>query len=168
MLVTPNFPVILAVALIPMIVGAIYYNPKVMGNFWMKASGVTEEKAASGNMILIFGLAYLLSVMLCMMMMSFSIHQFQIQSLFVGSPGMEDTSSDLYKQVSAFISEHKDVHRTFSHGAVHGAFFTFFIFLPIVGIITLFERRGWQYLLSHLGYWLITLVLVCGLLCKYN
>jgi len=31
-------------ALIPTIIGLIYYHPKVMGGIWMDASGMTEEK----------------------------------------------------------------------------------------------------------------------------
>ena len=38
-----NIPVVLGAALIPTIVGFIWYNPKVMGEAWMKAAEMTEE-----------------------------------------------------------------------------------------------------------------------------
>jgi hypothetical protein len=60
-----NFPVLLGAALIPTIVGFIYYNPKFgFGKAWMSASGVTEEMAAKGNMAIIIGVSLVLSVML--------------------------------------------------------------------------------------------------------
>jgi hypothetical protein len=41
-----NLPVTLGAALIPTIVGFIYYNPEFgFGKAWMSASGVTEEMA---------------------------------------------------------------------------------------------------------------------------
>jgi hypothetical protein len=51
-------------ALIPTIIGMIYYNPKVMGGIWMDASGMTEKKIQSGNMPLIFGLSFVLAFLL--------------------------------------------------------------------------------------------------------
>ena len=38
-----NFPAVLLSALIPLLVGVIYYHPKVFGTLWMKAAGVSPE-----------------------------------------------------------------------------------------------------------------------------
>jgi Protein of unknown function (DUF1761) len=38
-----NFLVILSTALIPAIIGFIWYNPKVMGTIWMRELGMTPE-----------------------------------------------------------------------------------------------------------------------------
>lgn len=46
---------------ISLIVGAIWYNPKVMGTLWMKETGVTEEDAKNANMGVIFGLSFLVT-----------------------------------------------------------------------------------------------------------
>ena len=53
-----NVWVLFVAALIPLITGAVWYNPKVFGNAWLKTSGLTEEEAQSGNMAVIFGLSY--------------------------------------------------------------------------------------------------------------
>ena len=54
--------ILLLAALVPLAIGNIWYNPKIgFGNAWMKASGMTEEKAKGANMILILGLTYLFS-----------------------------------------------------------------------------------------------------------
>ena len=50
-------------ALIPMVIGFVWYNPKVFGNAWMTATGMTEEKAKGANMIMIFSLSYVFSVL---------------------------------------------------------------------------------------------------------
>jgi UDP-N-acetylmuramyl pentapeptide phosphotransferase/UDP-N-acetylglucosamine-1-phosphate transferase len=60
----PNFLILLAAALIPMVMGFIWYNPKTLGNAWMKAADVTEEKMKGANMALIFGLSFVFSIML--------------------------------------------------------------------------------------------------------
>ena len=57
-----NFYMIFIAAVIPMIVGAAYYSPMIMGKSWMKVNGFMEEDLEGGNMLAIFGGAYLLSV----------------------------------------------------------------------------------------------------------
>ena len=39
-----NWLAILVSALIPLIIGAIWYHPKVFGTAWMHATGITEAK----------------------------------------------------------------------------------------------------------------------------
>ncbi len=53
-----NFLVILGAALIPMILGFVWYNPKVFGNAWMQAADMTEEKMQGANMPIIFGVSF--------------------------------------------------------------------------------------------------------------
>jgi hypothetical protein len=45
----------LVAALVPMLIGFIWYNPKVLGNVWMKAADMTDEKVKGGNVPVIFG-----------------------------------------------------------------------------------------------------------------
>jgi hypothetical protein len=58
-----NFIAIFVAALVPMILGFIYYNPKVLGGVWMAETGLTEEKMKGGNMALVFGVSLILSIM---------------------------------------------------------------------------------------------------------
>ncbi len=46
---------------VSLIVGFIWYHPKVFGTLWMKETGLTEEDAAKSNMVLVFGLAFLIT-----------------------------------------------------------------------------------------------------------
>ena len=50
-----NFLALLVAALSTLVVGFIWYNPKVFGTIWMKESGMTEEKMKGANMAMIFG-----------------------------------------------------------------------------------------------------------------
>jgi hypothetical protein len=59
-----NIPAFFVAALIPMIVGFIYYHKNVVGTPWMAVTGMTEEKAQEGNMALRFIVSYILSVLL--------------------------------------------------------------------------------------------------------
>jgi uncharacterized protein DUF1761 len=154
-------------ALIPLVVGAVYYSPPVLGNVWMKVSGTTEEKLKTGNLALIFGLTYLFSLIISGFLMGYTIHQSNIPSLFMDSERFGISAAEAESFISNFQAKYSQLHRTFSHGAVHGIIATLFFALPLIAINSLFERRGWKYILIHTGYWLISLVLMGGVICKF-
>jgi UDP-N-acetylmuramyl pentapeptide phosphotransferase/UDP-N-acetylglucosamine-1-phosphate transferase len=158
-----NFPVLLGAALIPMIVGFIWYNPKVFGTAWMKAAGMTDEKMKSGNMPLIFGISFLLSILLAVIATRFTIHQNHVPSLFLG---MTDQASIDY--LKNFQETYGQVHRTFTHGMVHGFLVSVFLVLPIFGTNALFERKSFKYVAVNWGYWLVTLMLMGGVVCQWH
>lgn len=151
-----NYLVLFATALIPLIIGFIWYHKALFGNAWMKTSGMTEEKINSGNMLLIFGLTYFFSLMLSSAMASWSIHQMATQSLFATQEGFAEGTGAYFDFFQNFIKDYGSLHRTFGHGAVHGVIGGLFIALPIVGVNALFERRGWKYVLIHTGYWIVS------------
>jgi len=150
----------LVAALIPMLVGSIWYGP-LFGKSWMKTNGFTEESLQGANMAVIFGVSYLLSCILAMFMGMWTIHQSMIPGLFAN----HDPAGPEVAEMMAFMGKYGDVHRTWSHGAVHGVIGAIMIVLPLVGINALFERRGWKYIGIHFGYWLVTMVLMGALLC---
>jgi hypothetical protein len=45
-----------------MILGALWYSPMLFGKAWQRGVGLSDEKLAAGNMSLIYGLAFLLSL----------------------------------------------------------------------------------------------------------
>lgn len=159
-----NFYMYFVAALIPMIIGAAYYHPKLMGGAWMKSNGFTLESLEGGNMPLIMGTAYLLSFVLVFGMTSSVIHQFSFSGLMM--PEVLEPGSAIQQEFSELMQKYGDRHRTFSHGVVHGLISAIFFALPVIGIISAFERRGWKYVLIHFGYWAITLMLVGGVLCS--
>ncbi|MFN0034278.1 MAG: DUF1761 domain-containing protein [Saprospiraceae bacterium] len=71
---TVNPWAVLVAALVPAIVGFLWYNPKLFGNAWMKSAGLTEEKMKSANMTVIFGVSFLMSLMLAYIMNEIACH----------------------------------------------------------------------------------------------
>lgn len=154
-----NIPSLFTAALIPMIVGFVYYHKKVAGNAWMSVTGMTEEKAKESNMAVVFIASYLFSVLLAFALSGIVNHQSGLYSLFGG-----DTTDPLFKQV---MEAKGTAFRTFKHGALHGFLTSIAIALPILGTNALFEQKGWKYIFINVGYWTITLVLMGGLLCAW-
>ena len=162
-----NYYILFLAALIPLAVGAVYYAPPVLGNTWMKVSGTTEAQIQSSNMILIFGLSYLFGLFISAFMMGYAIHQFNVPSLFVNAEKFGVSAAEGQTFIENFLEKYGHLHRTFSHGAVHGGFATILFALPLIAINALFERRGWKYVAVHFGYWFITLILMGGVICAY-
>lgn len=159
--------ILLLAALVPLAIGNIWYNPKIgFGNAWMKASGMTEEKAKGANMILILGLTYLFSFFVAFALCSFSIHQLSLTSLFFLQP-IDDPTTEmgaLYKSVMDVLG---NSYRTFKHGAFHGTIAGIVIALPVISVGAMFERRGFKYIAIHAGYWIVSMALMGGIVCAY-
>lgn len=158
---------LLASALIPLIIGFIWYNPKTFGNPWMKASGVSEEKLKTGRMPVIFGLTYVMGFLISVALMSMVIHQAHIFSIFADVPGAQDPATETGKYVSDFMAKYGTLYRTFKHGAFHGTLTTLFFVVPIITVNALFERRGFKYIALHAGYWTVTLAIMGGIICQF-
>lgn len=157
-----HYYIIFIAGLIPLIVGFVWYNPKVFGNAWMKSINVTEESLQGGNMALIFGLCYLFACMLAFAMSPVVIHQFGVGSVFQG-----DESPESAAYMKNFFDTYGGRFRTFKHGALHGTIMALFVALPLLGTNALFERRGFKYIAIHTGYWIVTLALMGGVICQF-
>lgn len=157
----------LVAALVPMVMGFIWYNPNVFGKAWMKASGMTDEKVKSGNMLVIFGLMLLFAIMMSMFLTGNVIHQAALEGLFRSQPDFQDPNSEMSLLFKTFEENYGHLHRSFGHGAAHGGFVAIFFVLPIIGINALFERRGFKYIAIHVGYWFVSLILMGGIICSW-
>lgn len=163
----PNFIVLLLAALIPMLTGMIWYSNALFGKSWMRLSGVTEEKIKSGNMGIILGLTYVLSLLLAVAVFTMVVHQAHIGSLFMGEAGFDGGSGAAFDQYTALMEQFATSFRTFKHGVLHGVIGAIFFALPVLGINSLFERRGFKYIAIHTGYWALTLGLMGGVICQW-
>ncbi len=168
---TPNFLILFLAALVPMATGFTWYNPKVFGNAWMKASGITEDKMKGSNMGAVYGVAFLLSFVLAFAIQFMVIHQWAIYSIFAGADdhaAMSDPNSALSLYVKDFMEKYGHNFRTFKHGAFHGVLGGFTIALPILGTNALFERKGFKYIAINVGYWMLTMGLMGGIICAFS
>lgn len=157
-----NLPALLVAGVSALVVGFVWYNPKVFGNAWMQAAGMTDEQIKGGNMAKIFGLALLFAVMLASSLPGTVIHQMGALSL---AGGMAEGALPSYE---AFIADYGDAFRTFKHGAFHGIMMGIFVALPILGTNALFERKGAKYIFINSGYWIVTLAIMGGIICAWR
>lgn len=162
-----NWYILPMASLIPLVVGMVWYNPKVFGTAWMNETGMTHEKAKTSNMILVFGLTLLFSLFLTMALMPMTIHQMGFMSVFDGMPDAKDPKTELGSYVENFYKMYGDRFRTFKHGALHGTLGGLFMVLPVVGISALFEQRSFKYVAISTGYYIVCLALMGGVICQF-
>lgn len=163
-----NYLVILAAGLIPMFVGFLYYHPKTFEPAWMKSTGLTREDVDGGNMLMIMGISFLLSCVISMAMVTWTNHQLSLQGLFIMDPSFQEVGSPMRAAFDSIMTDFGMRHRTFGHGAAHGLFAGLAIAFPIIAIKSLFERKSWKHIFISAGYWLITLILICGVVGAYG
>ena len=164
----PNFPIIAAAALLPIVLGFVWYNTHVFGKAWMAASGVTEETIKNSNMFIILGLTYVFSFFLAMGVNFMVVHQFHLYSMVMNDPGFGDPNSPVQSMLKDIMSKYGNEFRSFKHGAFHGFLGGLQFALPIIGINALFERRGVKYIAIHTGYWLLTLILMGAIISHFR
>ncbi len=153
-------------ALIPLLVGFIWYNPKVFGTAWMNAAGLTREDGKKMNMPLVFGLTYVFGFFISFILSGIVIHQGAIYSLIQSSKGYTDAPGAIDSLVAAgALFEHK--FRSFKHGALHGTLAGLFLLMPVIAINAMFERKGWKYILINAGYWIVCCILMGGVICQF-
>lgn len=156
-----NFYAILFAAASTLVVGAVWYSPMLFANAWMKESGLTEEQLKKGNMLKIFGLTFIFSIMIAMIMQVLTIHQFGAIGMVGGDP------TKALPSYNAFMADYGTVFRTFKHGALHGFMTGLFFALPLIAINGLFERKSWKYIFIHAGYWIVSLTIMGAIVCGW-
>ncbi len=152
-------------ALMPLVMGFIWYGPMLFKNAWMKEVGFNDDSMKGANMALIFGLSYVLSFLMAFILQTVVIHQFGVSSTLMKSGESALSGVDL-AYFQDFMTTYGDRFRTFGHGALHGTMVGLFIALPIMGTNAMFERKSFKYVLINVGYWTITLALMGGILCQ--
>ncbi len=158
-----NIIAVLVAALVPMVIGFIWYNPKVLGTAWMHASGMTPEKGKQTNMAVVFSVSFVMAFLLAFGMQFMVIHQFHVTSLFFKQP-IDDASTEmgaLYKTIMDLLGTS---YRTFKHGALHGFIGGFMMAMPVLTTNALFEGKGFKYIAINVGYWMVTMGIMGGIL----
>lgn len=163
-----NFPAVIVATLIPIVIGFVWYNPKIgFGKAWMSASGMTEEKARGANMFLVFGLTILFSFMVAVIMNVLVIHQLHFGSILKFQADSADPNSESSILLKNLMEKYGHDHRTFKHGAFHATIASLFIVLPVFGINALFERRSFKYVAINVGYWVLSFALMGGVISQW-
>ena len=53
-----NIPAVVVAAVLPFVLGGLWYSPVMFGNVWMKENNLTGEDLEKGNKAKIFGLSF--------------------------------------------------------------------------------------------------------------
>jgi hypothetical protein len=157
-----NFLALLVAAFSTLVVGFIWYNPKVFGTIWMKESGMTEEKMKGGNMLMIFVVSFIYAFFISFVLQYITIHQ-------TGALGMVGGDDSIAKpSYAAFMTDYGMAFRTFKHGALHGFMAGLFLALPVIGTNALYERRSFKYTLVTGGFWIVCFMIMGGIICAWK
>jgi len=157
-----NFLALLVAALSTLVVGFIWYNPKVFGTIWMKESGVTEEKMKGSNMALTFVVSFVYAFLIAVILRFLTVHQ-------TGALGMVGGDASIAKpSYDAFMADYGMAFRTFKHGALHGFMTGLFLALPVIGTNALYERRSFKYTLITGGFWAVCFMIMGGIICAWK
>ncbi|CAA7196389.1 DUF1761 domain-containing protein [Chryseobacterium potabilaquae] len=155
-----NFLAIFVAALVPLIMGFIWYNPKVFGQVWMEEAGLTEDKMKGTNVgVFIFSL--ILSVLISYFLQFVTIHQFGALGM-IGGDVMN--ANDSYQ---AFMKDYGMAYRSFGHGALHSFIAGVLFVFPLIAINAMFERKSWKYTMINTAYWTITITIMGGIICGW-
>lgn len=163
----PNIIVVLLAALVPMVLGFLWYGP-FFKNTWMREAKVTQEMAESGNMLLIFGLAYFFSIMASFFLFGVTVHQTDVHSLLISEDGYGVAGSDVQNIIDSIMNNYGHLYRHFGHGALHGGLAGVFLAMPALATNALFERKSFKYIAINAGYWIISFALMGGIVCQFG
>ena len=157
-----NILALVVAAASTLVVGAIWYHPKVFGTAWMRAAEMTEEKMKKANMAKIFGLALLFAFFIALTLRALVVHQTGAFSMVGG-----DVEGAL-PSYAAFMNDYGNSFRTFKHGVLHGLLTGIFMAFPIIGTNALFERKSAKYIFINGGFWIVCMMIMGGIICAWK
>lgn len=158
-----NFLAVLVAAVVPTVVGLLWYSPMLFGTAWRINSGQSEERLRSTNVAIFLIASLLLSFFVSVTLVSNTIHQMGVFGTLANEP--KDVMEKVYND---FMATYGDRFRSFGHGALHGTMLGLFGFLPMFALITMRERRGAKYLFIHVGFWVVSLAIMGGIICGWK
>jgi len=136
-----NFLAIAVAALIPMILGALYYGP-LFGKQWASSTGKTMKELEPDNMALTYGLALLVAFILA----------------FAIKTNIELTHKDVNDAGELFFGS----FHSFKHGALHGAMIAALTVVPVLISFSLFHKMSGKNILLNVIFWILAMSLMGG------
>ena len=156
-----NFYSLLTASLASLLIGFVWYNPKVFGTIWIRESGIKFDPDNKPNRLKMLLIHFICAFFMAVILQFLVIHQTAVVSLIGG-----DAKKGL-PSFTAFMADYGTNFRTFKHGALHGTLTGLFFVMPLFGITALYEGRGFKYVLVAAGYWVISLAVMGGIICAW-
>src|SRR5437870_2124486 len=116
------FITVVLTALIPLVVGSLWYSPMLFAKPWMAAVGISADQRPSGgmmarNMLVLYFLSLLVAFGLQMMV----IHQYHLPGILMHEPGFREKTGPAYEMYTNFMTHYGRNFRSYRHGAFVGA-----------------------------------------------
>lgn len=157
-----NFLAMAVASLTTIVIGFIWYHPKVFGTVWRRETGLSEEEINGGNRVKIIIFTVILSLMMTIVMMSLTIHQSGALGMIGGQ-----VTDDTLPSFQLFMNDYGTAFRSFKHGALHGFIAGLLFAFPMNAINGLYERKSAKYIFINSGYWILTLTIMGALICGW-
>lgn len=155
-----NFWAIFSAAFLPLIIGWIWYHPKVFGTVWRREAGLAGFPVKN-QMIGAYIFCVILSVLMAFFIQYTTVHQFGALGM-VGGDEMNAENS-----YHAFMKDYGKAYRSFGHGAWHTFIAGFLFVFPMTAVNAMFEQKSWKYTMINSAYWTFTITLMGGLICGW-
>jgi len=138
-----NFLALVVAAIVPNALGAAYYGP-IVGKHWMASLGMTEEDFKGRNEAVIYGTAFLLSLIVAFFL------KFIIEAI--------------HKDVNATGELVFASFGTFAHGALHGGMLAATLVVPVIISLGLFQKTKGSNILINSIFWILCYTIMGGIL----
>jgi hypothetical protein len=161
---TPNILILALCAFIPFAVAFLWYSkPLFGGTNWNAIANLTEEQANKKVKPLQLASTLVLNFLIAFGLSQLVLHQMGVFSLVGGNAELLKTGTG-----AAFLAEYGGNHLTFGHGLFHGIMAAILLFVPFLGYTTIFDRKSKKYFFVNLGYWVISLGLMGGVIAVWG
>lgn len=140
---TTNIAAVIVAALIPCIIGGLYYGP-LLGKPWLASLGKAEDEMKPDNPFLAYGLAILMAALIAMSL----------------NMVIQLVHKDINEEGQLFFN----TSRTFKHGALHGALIAISFIVPVIVSHGIFQKLSAKNILLNAVYWVICFTLMTGIL----
>lgn len=164
----------LVAALIPLVVGFIYFHKSIFGSVRARLLGIElDPQKIKKEIPKVLVVSYIVNFFLAFGLASIVIHQMGLFSLLMANRGDMSELDYVSKIAVSFDGVPIDsdllwnkLFRTFKHGALHGTLAGLTIVMPILVTLGLYEKRPMKLVFINVGYWIINFALMGGFICQ--
>jgi len=157
-----NYLAFFLISFVPLIIGMLWYHPDSPILRWANVEGFKKPTQLSIGKIIF---AFLLSFTLVYGYINLIIHQMGFYELFFTD--IMKGSEEAVQITQDFLAKYGDKHRHFGHGVFHGAINAFVFALPFIALHALIENKTFKYVVLNFSYWLVTSMIIGGLISEF-
>ena len=155
----------LCAALVPLVLGAIWYNPNLLGKLW--GSALNTSPLSPAKLAITVLLTFVAGYYIARSLSPIVIHQNGLHGMLAGDPDLQNKSSALSIMYQTLMDKYGRNYRTFKHGAWHGLFIGLYLILPVLVVVGLWENKKVSWILIHASFWTLCITIMGGIVCQF-